>query len=147
ELEDCIDRLLLRGADEGAGVDDDHLGFGWLPDERVPGAGQGSEHDLGIDPIFRATECFHVQAFLERLIRPRHRIPIPQIAPDPVRAPESGRSAIGIAQVALNGELMHHSRLSTVVIDCKTEDIDAAAEFWSRARRGCLWSLRSLENW
>lgn len=28
---------------------------------------------------------------------------------------------------------MHHSRLSTVVIDCKTEDIDAAAEFWSRA--------------
>jgi len=28
---------------------------------------------------------------------------------------------------------MHHSRLSTVVIDCKTEDINAAAEFWSRA--------------
>ena len=28
---------------------------------------------------------------------------------------------------------MHHSRLSTFVIDCNTEDIDAAADFWSRA--------------
>jgi predicted enzyme related to lactoylglutathione lyase len=28
---------------------------------------------------------------------------------------------------------MHHSRLSTFVIDCKADDIDAAAEFWSKA--------------
>ncbi len=28
---------------------------------------------------------------------------------------------------------MHHSRLSTFVIDCDTEDMDAAADFWSRA--------------
>lgn len=28
---------------------------------------------------------------------------------------------------------MHHSRLSTFVIDCKVEDIDAAARFWSAA--------------
>jgi hypothetical protein len=28
---------------------------------------------------------------------------------------------------------MHHSRLSTFVIDCNTEDIDTAADFWSRA--------------
>jgi predicted enzyme related to lactoylglutathione lyase len=28
---------------------------------------------------------------------------------------------------------MHHSRLSTFVIDCKVEDLDAAAEFWSHA--------------
>lgn len=28
---------------------------------------------------------------------------------------------------------MHHSRLSVVVIDCKTDDLDAAARFWSRA--------------
>jgi len=28
---------------------------------------------------------------------------------------------------------MHHSRLSTIVIDCKTENLDAAAEFWGRA--------------
>lgn len=28
---------------------------------------------------------------------------------------------------------MHHSRLSTFVIDCKVEDFDAAARFWSAA--------------
>jgi predicted enzyme related to lactoylglutathione lyase len=28
---------------------------------------------------------------------------------------------------------MHRSRLCTVVIDCKTEDLDAAARFWSQA--------------
>ena len=28
---------------------------------------------------------------------------------------------------------MHRSRLSTFVIDCKTDDLDAAAQFWSRA--------------
>lgn len=28
---------------------------------------------------------------------------------------------------------MHKSRLSTFVIDCKTEDLEAAATFWSRA--------------
>jgi glyoxalase superfamily protein len=28
---------------------------------------------------------------------------------------------------------MHRSRLSTFVVDCKSDDLDAAAEFWSRA--------------
>jgi hypothetical protein len=28
---------------------------------------------------------------------------------------------------------MHRSRLSTFVIDCKTADVDAATEFWSKA--------------
>ena len=28
---------------------------------------------------------------------------------------------------------MHRSRLRTIVIDCNTENLDAAAEFWSRA--------------
>jgi hypothetical protein len=28
---------------------------------------------------------------------------------------------------------MHRSRLSTFVIDCRTDDLDAAATFWSRA--------------
>jgi len=28
---------------------------------------------------------------------------------------------------------MHHSRLSTFVIDCKAGDLEAAAEFWSKA--------------
>jgi len=28
---------------------------------------------------------------------------------------------------------MHHSRLSTIVIDCDTDDLDVATAFWSRA--------------
>jgi predicted enzyme related to lactoylglutathione lyase len=28
---------------------------------------------------------------------------------------------------------MHHSRFCTMVIDCKTDDIDAAAKFWGQA--------------
>lgn len=28
---------------------------------------------------------------------------------------------------------MHRSRLSSLIIDCQTEDLDAAAQFWSRA--------------
>jgi predicted enzyme related to lactoylglutathione lyase len=28
---------------------------------------------------------------------------------------------------------MHHSRLSTFVIDCKTDDLEAATTFWSQA--------------
>lgn len=28
---------------------------------------------------------------------------------------------------------MHHSRLSSIVIDCKTDDLEAAARFWSQA--------------
>ena len=28
---------------------------------------------------------------------------------------------------------MHHSRLCAVLVDCKTDDVDGAADFWSRA--------------
>jgi hypothetical protein len=28
---------------------------------------------------------------------------------------------------------MHHSRLCAVLIDCKTDDVDSAADFWSQA--------------
>jgi len=28
---------------------------------------------------------------------------------------------------------MHHSRLCTIVIDCRTDDLEAAANFWSQA--------------
>ena len=37
---------------------------------------------------------------------------------------------------------MHRSRLSTFVIDCKTGDLDAAAEFWSRAL-GRPWKMEA----
>jgi len=36
---------------------------------------------------------------------------------------------------------MHHSRLSTFVIDCRTEDVDEAARFWSAALgREIVWA-------
>jgi predicted enzyme related to lactoylglutathione lyase len=28
---------------------------------------------------------------------------------------------------------MHHSRLCSIIIDCKTDDLETAAQFWSRA--------------
>ena len=28
---------------------------------------------------------------------------------------------------------MHHSRLCSIIIDCKTDDLEAAARFWSEA--------------
>jgi predicted enzyme related to lactoylglutathione lyase len=31
------------------------------------------------------------------------------------------------------GDAMHHSRLCAILIDCRTDDIDAAAGFWAEA--------------
>jgi predicted enzyme related to lactoylglutathione lyase len=38
---------------------------------------------------------------------------------------------------------MHRSRLGTIVIDCQTQDVDAAAAFWSRALG---WEARALAD-
>ena len=38
---------------------------------------------------------------------------------------------------------MHRSRLGTIVIDCQTGDIDAAAAFWSQALG---WPARALSD-
>ena len=38
---------------------------------------------------------------------------------------------------------MHKSRLGTVIIDCRTDDLDGAARFWSRALG---WSAQPLDN-
>src|ERR1043166_8058601 len=49
---------------------------------------------------------------------------------------------------------MHHSRLCAVLIDCKTDDVDAAARFWAEAlgrpvdrahpsSRGNYWMLET----
>jgi predicted enzyme related to lactoylglutathione lyase len=38
---------------------------------------------------------------------------------------------------------MHKSRLATIVIDCQTEDLDAAAGFWSKALG---WASRKLSE-
>ena len=38
---------------------------------------------------------------------------------------------------------MHKSRLGTVIIDCRTDDLDGAASFWSRALD---WPAQPLDN-
>ena len=38
---------------------------------------------------------------------------------------------------------MHKSRLGTIVIDCQTGDVDAAADFWSQALG---WPARALSD-
>jgi predicted enzyme related to lactoylglutathione lyase len=38
---------------------------------------------------------------------------------------------------------MHRSRLGTIVIDCQTQDVEAATAFWSRALG---WEARSLAD-
>jgi predicted enzyme related to lactoylglutathione lyase len=38
---------------------------------------------------------------------------------------------------------MHRSRLGTIVIDCQTQDVDAAAAFWSQALG---WDARALAD-
>lgn len=37
---------------------------------------------------------------------------------------------------------MHRSRLATIVIDCQTQDVDAAASFWSQALG---WNIQPLD--
>ena len=41
---------------------------------------------------------------------------------------------------------MHKSRLGTVVIDCQTEDLDSASDFWAQALGRPSQPLRDPEN-
>jgi predicted enzyme related to lactoylglutathione lyase len=41
---------------------------------------------------------------------------------------------------------MHKSRLGTIVIDCQTQDVDAAAAFWSAALGRTARTLRSPDD-
>jgi predicted enzyme related to lactoylglutathione lyase len=41
-----------------------------------------------------------------------------------------------ITEIPLGGTAMHKSRLGTIVIDCKTDDLDRETEFWSQVL-GC----------
>ena len=49
---------------------------------------------------------------------------------------------------------MHHSRINGILIDCRTDDIDAAAQFWAEAlgrpvdmkHRGSKGNYRTLET-
>ena len=60
ELEDGVDRLLLRLADEAARVDDDDLGLVRLVDDAPAAAGRDAEHHLGVDPVLDAAEADEV---------------------------------------------------------------------------------------
>ncbi len=50
----------LASPDEAAGVDDDDLGVRRVVGHRVAGFGCDAEHDLAVDPVFRAPEADEV---------------------------------------------------------------------------------------
>ena len=56
-LEDRLDRLFLRSLDERTRIYDDDFGFRGRLGDRVTVLREHSEHDLGVDEIFRATEA------------------------------------------------------------------------------------------
>jgi hypothetical protein len=63
-IEDCFDRFLLGRIDEGAGVDDQHICFIRTGGDFHSVLQNASEHDLGIDQIFRASQADHADLWL-----------------------------------------------------------------------------------
>ena len=55
-LKDVADGFFLGGVDEGAGVDDDHIGQLGFGDDAHAGLMEVADHDFAIDEIFCATE-------------------------------------------------------------------------------------------
>ena len=55
-LEDRVDRLLLGGVDERAGVHDEHVGFGRVARQLVARLLRQAEHHLGVDEVLGAAE-------------------------------------------------------------------------------------------
>ena len=55
-FENSGDALGFGRVDEGAGIDDEDVGFGGVGGEFHPGGAKVPEHDFGIDEIFCATE-------------------------------------------------------------------------------------------
>ena len=62
EVEDRVDRLLLGGPDEGAGVDDEHVGGVGVEHHLVAAARQHAEHDLAVHLVLRTAEGHEVHA-------------------------------------------------------------------------------------
>jgi hypothetical protein len=60
ELEDRVDRFLLRRVDEPARVHDDDLRGARIVDVAEPRTLGDAEHDLGVDAVLRATETHEV---------------------------------------------------------------------------------------
>jgi hypothetical protein len=68
-LENRVDRFLLRRVNESARVDDDDVGLGKIiRNDDVRLLAQLAEHDLAVHEIFRAAEGDHPDA-AERLLR------------------------------------------------------------------------------
>jgi hypothetical protein len=59
QLEDRVDRLLLRFVDERARVDDEDVSVCRVACQLVAGLLREPEHDLGVDEVFRAAERHH----------------------------------------------------------------------------------------
>ena len=53
-LENGVDRLLLGGVDEAAGVDDEDFGLFGMGGQARAGAVEQAHHDLGVDEVFGA---------------------------------------------------------------------------------------------
>jgi len=65
-LQDGVDRLLIRLADEGAGIDEDDLRALRLLDEAVARVEQAAEHHLAVDPVLGAAERQQVERWMGR---------------------------------------------------------------------------------
>ena len=61
-FEDGVHALLLRGINEGAGVDDDGVGLRGVIGDLDAALEQRAEHDLGVHEIFGAAERNHADA-------------------------------------------------------------------------------------
>src|SRR5262249_51531225 len=59
----------------------------------------------------------------------------PPVAPRGIRATECRLSQLIVrfSTSKSGGTPMHHSRFSSVIIDCRTSDLTSAAKFWSEA--------------
>ena len=56
-LQNRVDRLLLGGVDERAGVDDQHLGARGVGRDLVSGVAGHAQHHLAVDEILGAAEA------------------------------------------------------------------------------------------
>ena len=71
-FEDRLDRLLPRRLDEGAGVDDDHVGLGRVANELPARPREVAEHDLRVEQVLRTAETDDADAPASRRRRIVH---------------------------------------------------------------------------
>ena len=62
-FEDGLDRLFLRRVDEGASIDDEHVGFVRVTRDLHPTRENSPEHEFRIDEILGAAKADHADFF------------------------------------------------------------------------------------